>query len=108
MPYCEPPYTEHEYEPVYRCASCDGDFQPEETFLLREKFYCQECVPQAPCGRCDRLTNITELDVTPPGVCPECSDLSVEICAHCQGEYCWEDMDRVDGCWLCSNCSPYE
>jgi hypothetical protein len=106
--YCEPPYNELDFEPTYRCASCDGDFQPEETFLLREKLYCQECIPQEQCGRCDRLTDITELDVTPKGYCPECSDLSTEVCCHCQTEHPIHDMDRVDGYYFCSECTPYE
>ena len=108
MPYCEPPYTEHEYEPVYRCVSCDGDFPPEETFLLREKLYCTECVPQEHCKGCDRLTNITELDVTPKGYCPECSDQLTEVCCRCQATHPVYDMDRVEGYYFCSECTPYE
>jgi len=107
MPYNEPPYPELDLDPVYRCVSCDGDFPPEETVLLRGKFYCRECVPQEHCKGCDRLIEITELDVLPSGLCPECSDLSVEICCHCHTEHPVYDMDRIEGFYFCSECSPW-
>ena len=107
MPYNELPYNELDLDPVYRCVSCDGDFPPEETFLLREKLYCTECIPQEQCGRCDRLTNITELDVTPPGVCPECSDQLTEVCARCQATHPVYDMDKIEGYYFCSECTPW-
>jgi hypothetical protein len=106
--YCEPPYQEHEHEPVYRCCTCDGDFSPEETNLLRGKLYCTECIPREPCKGCDRLTEITELDVPPQGYCPECSDFLTEVCARCQTEHLVYDMDRIEGYYFCTECTPYE